>query len=67
MTTTALPRQGSFRMVESGQMHVRIGHDKEGVSIDFGKNISGIKISPLQAEAFAKKILEEAMAARIGV
>ena len=48
-------------------MDVRIGHDRTSVIIDFGKNVSALQINPDQALAFAKKIEEQAIAAKVGV
>ena len=62
-----LPRQGEWKKIENGGMDVRIGHDRTSVIIDFGKNVSALQINPEQALAFADKIREQAIAAKIGV
>lgn len=63
----SLPREGGYKTVEAGEMSVRMGHDRDGVWIDFGKNVSAFKVNPEQALAFAEKIRQEAIAAKIGV
>lgn len=62
-----LPQAGEWKEVEAGNMQVRIGHDRDGVFIDFGKNVSAFKLNPDMALAFAAKIHEQAVAAKIGV
>ena len=64
---STLPKQEGWRYVEGGEMQVRIGHDRAGVFIDFGKNVSAFKLNPDQALTFARKIEAEAMAAKIGL
>lgn len=63
----ALPRADGFTEVQGGEMQVRINHDRQGVFIDFGKNVSAFILNPDQALVFAKKIEEHAIAAKIGV
>jgi hypothetical protein len=65
--TIVLPRKDGYTEVQGGEMQVRIGHDRDGVWIDFGKNVSAFKLNPDQALAFAQKIHENAIAAKIGV
>lgn len=65
--TRVLPRADGYTEVEGGSMQVRIGHDKDGVWIDFGKNVSAFKLNPDQALVFAQKIHDNAIAAKIGV
>ena len=65
--TRILPRRDGYTEVQSGSMEVRIGHDRDGVWIDFGKNVSAFKLNPDQALAFAQKIHDNAIAAKIGV
>lgn len=62
-----LPRADGFTEVQGGEMQVRINHDRQGVFIDFGKNVSAFILNPDQALVFAKKIEEHAIAAKIGV
>lgn len=65
--TVILPRKDGYTEVQGGEMEVRIGHDRDGVWIDFGKNVSAFKLNPDQAIAFARKIEDNAVAAKIGV
>ena len=67
MDPKQLPTQEGYRYVEGGEMHVRIGHDRDGIWIDFGKNVSGFKLNPEQALSFSNKIRDEAVASKIGV
>jgi hypothetical protein len=62
-----VPDPKNWKIVEGGEMQVRIGHDRTTVFIDFGKNVSAFKISVEQALAFAEKIKQQAIEARIGV
>ena len=63
-----LPRKGDSRYTqENGELHLRFGHDREAVYIDFGQNVSLLKIDPEKALAFAKQIEQQAIQAKIGV
>ncbi len=63
-----LPKAGKDGRQEfEGKFHVAIDHKQGEVTVDFGQNLSYLRMNPDQCDALANLMLKHAMAARIGI